>query len=95
MILVQGPSHPVGNAVFGAILGTAVGFAGAIFDIYAVFAALGIGMLPFLVIALYPAVLGTLLKPGPWMGRLSMFWGCPGSHCGGDLRLAVQISSRL
>ena len=51
-------------------LGTAVGFAlsRGVFDIYAVFAALGIGMAaPFVAVALFPQVATMLPKPGNWM----------------------------
>ena len=54
-------------------LGTAVGFAlsrGA-FDIYSVFAALGLGMaLPFLAVAVFPRVATKLPRPGTWMIKL-------------------------
>ncbi len=54
-------------------LGTAVGFAlsrGA-FDIYSVFAALGIGMaVPFLAVAAFPRVATKLPRPGTWMIKL-------------------------
>ena len=78
-------------------LGTAVGFAlaGTVFDIYAVFAALGIGMaLPFLVIALYPAVAGNLPKPGPWMVKIKYVLGIALAATAAWLIsvLAVQIS---
>ncbi len=51
-------------------LGTAVGFAlsRGVFDIYSVFAALGIGMaVPFLGVALFPKVATKLPRPGNWM----------------------------
>lgn len=57
-------------------LGTSIGFAlsrGA-GEIYAIFAALGVGMaLPFILIALFPALATKLPKPGPWMGWLKKF----------------------
>ncbi len=51
-------------------LGTAVGFAlsRGVIDIYAVFAALGIGMAaPFVAVAAFPRVATMLPKPGNWM----------------------------
>lgn len=51
-------------------LGTAVGFALArgAFEIFAVFAALGIGLaLPYLVVAAAPGLARHLPRPGPWM----------------------------
>ncbi|NQV54834.1 MAG: thioredoxin family protein [Rhodospirillales bacterium] len=59
-------------------LGTAIGFAlaGSIFDIYAVFAALGLGMaLPFILIALAPGLASKFPKPGRWMIRLKQILG--------------------
>ena len=51
-------------------LGTAVGFAlsrGPV-DIYAVFLALGLGLaFPWLLIAIFPALVTRLPRPGPWM----------------------------
>lgn len=51
-------------------LGTAVGFAlsRGVVDIYAVFAALGVGMaLPFILVAAFPRVATKLPRPGAWM----------------------------
>ena len=59
-------------------IGTAVGFAlaGRIADIFAVFAAMGIGMaLPYLVMALIPHIAGWLPRPGVWMVRLRQVLG--------------------
>jgi len=59
-------------------LGTAVGFAlaGSTADIFAVFAALGIGMAsPFLAIAAFPSLATKLPRPGPWMVRLKQIMG--------------------
>ncbi len=57
-------------------LGTSIGFAlsrGAS-EIYAVFAALGVGMaLPFILVAIFPALATKLPKPGPWMNWLKKF----------------------
>ena len=57
-------------------LGTSIGFAlsrGA-GEIYAVFAALGVGMaLPFILVALFPALATRLPKPGPWMDWFKKF----------------------
>ncbi len=57
-------------------LGTSIGFAlsrGAS-EIYAVFAALGVGMaLPFILVAIFPALATKLPKPGPWMDWLKKF----------------------
>ena len=51
-------------------LGTAVGFAlsRGVVDIYAVFAALGIGMaIPFIIVAGFPKLAAKLPRPGAWM----------------------------
>ncbi len=59
-------------------LGTAVGFAlaGQITDIFAVFAAMGLGMaLPYIAVALAPQIAGWLPRPGLWMVRLKQFLG--------------------
>ncbi|MEK9671870.1 MAG: protein-disulfide reductase DsbD domain-containing protein [Rhodospirillaceae bacterium] len=59
-------------------LGTAVGFALArgTADIYAIFAGLGVGLaLPFLTVALFPALATRLPKPGAWMVRLRQLMG--------------------
>ncbi|MDG2032921.1 MAG: protein-disulfide reductase DsbD family protein [Rhodospirillales bacterium] len=59
-------------------LGTSVGFAlaGTTLEIYAVFAALGVGMaLPFLTISLFPSVAGTLPRPGAWMVKVKYALG--------------------
>ena len=57
-------------------LGTSIGFAlsrGA-GEIYAVFAALGVGMAaPFILVALFPVLATKLPKPGPWMNWLKKF----------------------
>ncbi len=51
-------------------LGTSIGFAlsrGAL-EIYAIFIALGVGMaLPFILVAVFPALATKLPRPGPWM----------------------------
>ena len=79
-------------------LGTAVGFAlaGTVFDIYAVFAALGIGMaLPFILIAAFPALASKLPKPGNWMIKFKYFLGFALAATAGWLLtvLAVQLSA--
>ncbi|MEK9706437.1 MAG: protein-disulfide reductase DsbD domain-containing protein [Alphaproteobacteria bacterium] len=54
-------------------LGTSIGFAlsRGPFEIYAIFAALGVGMaLPFILVALFPALATKLPKSGPWMNAL-------------------------
>jgi suppressor for copper-sensitivity B len=54
-------------------LGTSIGFAlsrGPV-EIYSIFAALGVGMaLPFILVALFPALATRLPRPGPWMNSL-------------------------
>ncbi len=54
-------------------LGTSIGFAlsrGPV-EIYAIFAALGVGMaLPFILVALFPGLATKLPRPGPWMNTL-------------------------
>ncbi|AWK85856.1 protein-disulfide reductase DsbD family protein [Azospirillum thermophilum] len=59
-------------------LGTAVGFAlaGGTLDVYAIFAALGIGLaLPYLLVAAVPRVAGLLPRPGRWMAVLRRVLG--------------------
>ena len=60
-------------------LGTAVGFAlsrGAA-EIFAVFAALGIGLaLPYLAVAALPGLATRLPRPGPWMVKVRWVLGC-------------------
>ncbi|MDP6572154.1 MAG: protein-disulfide reductase DsbD family protein [Rhodospirillales bacterium] len=60
-------------------LGTAVGFAlsrGAV-EIFAVFAALGVGLaLPYLVVAAAPGLATRLPRPGPWMVKVRWILGC-------------------
>jgi suppressor for copper-sensitivity B len=54
-------------------VGTAIGFAlsRGMADIFAVFAALGIGLaLPYLAVVAFPRVATTLPRPGPWMVTL-------------------------
>ena len=97
MISAQGLRHPVGNAVFGAIPWDRrrVRPRRNVFDIYAVFAALGIGMaLPFLLITLYPAVAGKLPKPGAWMVKVKYVLGVALAATAAWLIsvLAVQLS---
>jgi len=59
-------------------LGTSIGFAlsrGAV-EIYAIFAALGLGLsLPYLLIVLFPGLATRLPRPGPWMGVLRRVLG--------------------
>lgn len=54
-------------------LGTSIGFAlsrGPL-EIYAIFAALGVGMaLPFILVAVFPGLATRLPRPGPWMNVL-------------------------
>ena len=59
-------------------LGTAVGFALARgpLEIFAIFAGLALGLaLPYLAVALFPALATNLPKPGPWMNRLRQIMG--------------------
>lgn len=59
-------------------LGTAVGFALAAgpLEIYSIFLALGLGMaIPYILIAIYPALAGSLPKPGHWMTTLTRLLG--------------------
>ena len=59
-------------------LGTAVGFAlaGGTLDLFAVFAALGIGLaLPYLLVAAMPALATALPRPGHWMVTLRRVLG--------------------
>jgi len=84
-----GNSHSLGGQFFqGAFatvlatpctapfLGTSIGFAlsrGPV-EIYSIFAALGVGMaLPFILVALFPALATKLPRPGPWMNGLKKF----------------------
>ncbi len=59
-------------------LGTAVGFAlsRGPGEIFAIFAALGLGMaLPYFAIAAFPGLAIRLPRPGPWMGRIRLVLG--------------------
>ena len=59
-------------------LGTAIGFAlsGQTSDIFAVFAALGLGMaMPFILIAAFPGLTSRLPRPGNWMITLKKILG--------------------
>ena len=84
-----GNSHSLGGQFFqGAFatilatpctapfLGTSIGFAlsrGPL-EIYSIFASLGVGMaLPFILVALFPALATKLPRPGPWMNGLKKF----------------------
>lgn len=54
-------------------LGTAVGFglSQGVFEIFAVFVALGIGLsAPYLLVALIPGIATAMPRPGPWMDKL-------------------------
>jgi suppressor for copper-sensitivity B len=57
-------------------LGTSIGFAlsrGPL-EIYSIFVSLGVGMaLPFILVALFPALAIKLPRPGPWMNGLKKF----------------------
>ncbi len=81
----RGSGGLAGNFVTGAFatllatpcsapfLGTAIGFALARgpAEIFAIFAALGVGMaVPYLLVALFPGLATGLPRPGPWMDRL-------------------------
>ncbi|MDP6951942.1 MAG: thioredoxin family protein, partial [Alphaproteobacteria bacterium] len=81
----EGAGGLAGNFVTGAFatllatpcsapfLGTAIGFALARGpgEIFAIFAALGVGMAaPYLLVALFPGLATGLPRPGPWMVRL-------------------------
>ena len=59
-------------------LGTAVGFAfaGSTFDIFAIFAAIGLGLaLPFVAASLVPGLARLIPAPGPWMRWLRSMLG--------------------
>jgi len=86
----SGGKGPLGSFVTGAFatllatpcsapfLGTAVGFAlsRGPAEIYAVFAVLGLGLsLPYLLVAVFPAIAGCLPKPGFWMTVLRRVLG--------------------
>ena len=67
---------PCAGPFLGAALGTALllPLAGSVL----VFAALGLGLaIPFLLVALIPALRKRLPKPGPWMRRLQRFLAIP------------------
>jgi suppressor for copper-sensitivity B len=58
-------------------LGTAVAFAlgSSMFDLFVIFTALGLGMaMPWLLIALFPAIALLLPKPGKWMGTIKLIF---------------------
>ena len=68
----------LGTSCTAPVLVTAVGYAltGTNLDIIVIFAAMGIGMaLPFLLLALKPALVSFLPKPGNWMVRVKQFMG--------------------
>lgn len=83
----EGPLRSVGEGVLTVVLatpcsapflGTAVGFAfaGSALTILAVFASIGLGLaLPFVLIAIFPALAKRLPKPGNWMVSLQRFLG--------------------
>ncbi|TEW53952.1 cytochrome C biogenesis protein [Psychromonas sp. RZ22] len=59
-------------------LGTAVAFAlgASMWQLFAVFTALGLGMaLPWLLIAIFPSIALLLPKPGKWMGSVKLIFG--------------------
>ena len=83
----EGMAKSVGEGVLTVVLatpcsapflGTAIGFAfaGSAPVILAVFAAIGFGLaLPFVLIAIFPALAKRLPKPGAWMVNLQRFLG--------------------
>ena len=87
--LVSGQGHrsDFATGVFATLLATpcsapflgtsvAVALAGGSVEIFSIFTALGVGMaLPYLLVALFPASVGLLPKPGAWMGRVKQVMG--------------------
>lgn len=83
----EGLARSVGEGVLTVVLatpcsapflGTAVGFAfaGSALTILLVFAAIGLGLaLPFVLVAIFPALAKRLPKPGTWMVNLQRFLG--------------------
>jgi suppressor for copper-sensitivity B len=60
------------------LVGTAVGFAlsQGTAEIFAIFAALGIGMAsPYLVVAAFPALARAIPRPGPWLANVKRLFG--------------------
>jgi suppressor for copper-sensitivity B len=83
----EGPTGAFLTGVFATLLatpcsapfvGTAVGFAlsrGAV-EVFAVFAALGVGLAaPYLTVAMFPGLARLLPRPGAWMGMLRVVLG--------------------
>ncbi len=79
-------------------LGTsvAVALAGGYVEIFSIFTALGVGMaLPYLLVALFPASVGLLPRPGPWMGRVKQVMGLALGGVALWLLFIVRVQSGL
>ncbi|MGE5505471.1 MAG: protein-disulfide reductase DsbD family protein [Actinomycetota bacterium] len=77
-------------------LGTAVGFALARgpADIFAIFAALGLGMaLPFVAVAAWPGAARRLPRPGPWMVVVKKLMGLALAGTGGWLLVVLAAAA--
>ena len=81
------------------LVGTAVGFAlsQGTAEIFAIFAALGIGMAsPYLVVAAFPALTRAIPRPGPWLAHVKRFFGVALLATAGWLLLVLgEVSGRL
>jgi suppressor for copper-sensitivity B len=80
------------------LVGTAVGFAlsQGTGEIFAMFAALGIGMAsPYLVVAAFPALTSAIPRPGPWLAHVKRFFGVALLATAGWLLLVLgEVSGR-
>ncbi len=81
------------------LVGTAVGFAlsQGTAEIFAIFAALGIGMAsPYLVVAAFPALTSAIPRPGPWLVHVKRLFGVALLATAGWLLLVLgEVSGRL
>lgn len=80
------------------LVGTAVGFAlsQGTGEIFAIFAALGIGMAsPYLVVAAFPALTAVIPRPGPWLAHVKRVFGVALLATAGWLLLVLgEVSGR-
>ncbi|MES2194001.1 MAG: protein-disulfide reductase DsbD domain-containing protein [Pseudomonadota bacterium] len=81
------------------LVGTAVGFglSQGTAEIFAIFAALGIGMAsPYLVVAVFPALTRVVPRPGPWLAHVKRFFGVALLATAGWLLLVLgEVSGRM
>ncbi|MDO8400954.1 MAG: protein-disulfide reductase DsbD family protein [Bradyrhizobium sp.] len=81
------------------LVGTAVGFAlsQGTAEIFAIFAALGIGMAsPYLVVAAFPGLARAIPRPGPWLAHVKRLFGVALLATAGWLLLVLgEVSGQL